>query len=183
VLNALSDALRTAGRRQEAVDVQRRAIALQPTYGPALERMERVLAEAGDAEGAADFRASQLQASGDSARARQFDEDVDRVGPAEARRLDLRRDVEHLLAEAATRDPLAHHPAGRSIGDRIALAYSDLGEWSNAVEWLERAYARKPGRLRRLIMDNPFDRQGLATERRYIRMLRVAGLDDLLESA
>jgi len=142
--------------------------------------MERVLAEAGEADAAADFRLSRLHASGDPARVRQFEEDLDRVGPAEARRLDLRRELEQLLAEAATQDPLAHHPAGRSIGDGIALAYSDLGEWSHAVDWLERAYARKPGRLRRLLMDHPFDRKGLATEQRYIRLLRIAGLDDLL---
>jgi hypothetical protein len=65
------------------------------------------------------------------------------------------------------------------VGDRIALAYSDLGEWASAVTWIERAYTQRPGRLRRLIMDMPFDRAGLATDRRYLRLLRVAGLEDL----
>ena len=180
VLNALGDALRAAGRHAESLDALRRAVALQPTYGPTLERMERQLAETGDAEGAADFRVSQLRAAGDHARIRQFEDDIDRVGPAEARLRDLRRELDQLLAEAATSDPLAHHPASRSIGDRIALLYSDLGEWAKAVEWIEKAYGHSPGRLRRVIMDVPFDRQGLATQRRYTRLLRVAGLDDLL---
>jgi tetratricopeptide (TPR) repeat protein len=183
VLNALGDALRATGRHADAIAILRRAVALQPAYGPTLERIERELAQTGDAEGAADFRLSQLRAAGEQARIRQFEEDIDRVGPAAARHRDLRREVDHLLAEAATTDPLAHHPAARSIGDRLALAYSDLGEWEKAVEWIEKAFARSPGRLRRLIMDVPFDRKGLATDRRYARLLRVAGLDDLLESA
>jgi len=180
VLNALGDALRAAGRHDEAIAVLRRAVALQPTYGPTLERMERELAQTGDAEGAADFRFSQLRVSGDRARIAQFEQDIEQVGPGEARHRDLRREVDHLLAEAATTDPLAHHPAARSIGDRLALVYSDLGEWEKAVDWIEKAFDRSPGRLRRLIMDVPFDRQGLATQRRYTRLLRVAGLDDLL---
>ena len=106
--------------------------------------------------------------------------DIDRVGPAEARRLDMRRELDQLLVEAESGDPFFAHPAARSVGDRIALAYSDLGEWANAVTWIERAYAHRPGRLRRLIMDMPFDRAGLATDRRYIRLLRVAGLEDLI---
>jgi hypothetical protein len=31
-------------------------------------------------------------------------------------------------------------------------------------------------------MDQPFDRVGLATEPRYVRLLRAAGLDDLLNA-
>jgi tetratricopeptide (TPR) repeat protein len=181
VLNALGDALRAAGRHAESLNALRRAVALQPTYGPALERMERQLAETGDAEGAADFRLVQLRASGEHDRIAQFERDIDEIGPAEARLRDLRREVDQLLTEAATTDPLAHHPAARSIADRIALLYSDLGEWANAVEWIEKAYAHNPGRLRRLIMDVPFDRNGLATQRRYVRLLRTAGLEDLLD--
>jgi Tfp pilus assembly protein PilF len=179
VLNALGDALRAAGRHADAVSVLRRAIALQPSYGPSVERMEHELAEAGDFEGAADFRLSRLRTVGESTRAEQFTNDIDRMGPAEARRLDLRRELDQLLVEAESGDPFDAHPAARSLGDRIALAYSDLGEWANAVTWIERAYTQRPGRLRRVIMDMPFDRAGLATDRRYLRLLRVAGLEDL----
>jgi tetratricopeptide (TPR) repeat protein len=180
VLNALGDALRAAGRHAEAVTVLRRAIALQPSYGPSVERIERELADAGDFESAADFRLSRLRTIGDPARAEQFTNDIDQVGPAEARRRDLRRELDQLLVDAATGDPFESHPAGRSAGDRIALAYSDLGEWASAVTWIERGYSQRPGRLRRLIMDMPFDRAGLASERRYVRLLRVAGLEDLI---
>ncbi len=179
-LNALGDALRAAGRHEDAIGVLRRAIALQPTFGPSLERMERELAQIGDVEGATDFRLSQLRTSGDHARAGLLAEEIERLGPAEARRRDLGRELDQLLAEAEAGDPFAAHPAARSIGDRVALAYSDLGDWANAATWLERAHAYRPGRLRRLVMDMPFDLKGLATERRYVRLLRVAGLEDLM---
>jgi tetratricopeptide (TPR) repeat protein len=180
VLNALGDALRAAGRHAEAVTVLRRAIALQPSYGPSVERIERELADAGDFEGAADFRLSRLHTLGELARAEQFTNDIDRMGPAEARRLDLRRELDQLLVEAEKGDPFEAHPAARSLGDRIALACADLGEWASAVTWIERGYSQRPGRLRRLIMDMPFDRAGLASDRRYSRLLRVAGLEDLV---
>ncbi len=180
VLNALGDALRAAGRHTDAVAVLRRAIALQPAFGASVERIERELAQIGDLDGATDFRLSYLRTLGDRARAARLAEDIERLGPAEARRLDLRRDLDQLLVEAEAGDPFVAHPVVRSVGDRIALAYSDLGEWSHAVTWIERAYAHRPGRLRRLIMDMPFDRAGLASDRRYSRLLRVAGLEDLI---
>jgi hypothetical protein len=40
-----------------------------------------------------------------------------------------------------------------------------------------------PARLRRLVMDPSFDRQGLACDRRCARWLRVAGLDDLIQAS
>ncbi len=172
--------MRAAGRHAEALDVLRRAVALQPTYGPTLERMERELAATGDADGAADFRLARLRAAGDRARVKQLEDDIEHGGAAESRRRDLRREVAQLLAEAERRDPFENLPTAQSIGDRIALAYSDLGEWANAVEWIERAFVQRPSRLRRLVMDMPFDRQGLASDRRYARLLRVAGLDDLI---
>jgi hypothetical protein len=43
--------------------------------------------------------------------------------------------------------------------------------------WIERWYAKRPGRLRRTLMDLPIDRKGLATHPRYARLLRVAGLE------
>jgi Tfp pilus assembly protein PilF len=178
-LNALGDALRAAGRHEDAIVALRRAIALQPTFSPSLERMERELAQAGDVEGATDFRLSQLRTSGDHARADLLADDIDRLGPAEARHRDLQQELDQWLVEAGSGDPFEAHPAARSIGDRIALAYSDLGDWGNAARWLERAHAHRPGRLRRLLMDLPFDLKGLASERRYVRLLRVAGLEDI----
>jgi hypothetical protein len=51
---------------------------------------------------------------------------------------------------------------------------------TQAMDWVERAYHRRPGRLRRMLTDLPYDHHGLATDPRYARLLRTAGLDDLL---
>jgi tetratricopeptide (TPR) repeat protein len=180
VLNAYADALRAAGRHHEAVAVLRTAIQVAPAHVPALERMERELVQIGDIDLAVDFRLTYLRVTGAEARASQLDRDIEEHGAAEARRRDLRRALDQMLASAGEGDPFAHHPVAPALGDRIALAFADLAEWLPSVTWIERAYARSPNRLRRLLMDQPFDRAGLATEPRYARLLRAAGLDDLL---
>jgi tetratricopeptide (TPR) repeat protein len=178
-LNALGDALRAAGRHEEAAEVVRRAIALRPTHIPSLERMELALVQLGDLEQAVDFRVSRLRLAGQATRADQLLADAARVGPAAARQNDLRRELDVYLRLAEQGDPFAAHTTSRSVGDRIALVYAELGEWAKAVDWIERAQAHRPGRLRRLLMDVPFDRAGLSSEPRFLRLLRVAGLEDL----
>jgi hypothetical protein len=66
------------------------------------------------------------------------------------------------------------------LSDRILIALAELGEWTSAMDWVERAYHRRPGRLRRLLTDLPYDHHGLASDPRYARLLRTAGLEDLL---
>ena len=68
----------------------------------------------------------------------------------------------------------------RNVGDRIANAHAELGEWREAMDWVERAYERRPGRLRRMLTDLTVDYRGLAVDPRYARLMRVAGLDDLI---
>jgi tetratricopeptide (TPR) repeat protein len=182
ILNTYADALRAAGRHHEAVAALRTAIQVAPAHVPALDRMERELLQIGDIDLAVDFRLTLLRVTGAEARASQLDRDIEEHGALEARRRDLRRALDQMLASAGEGDPFAHHPATPSLGDRIALAYADLAEWLPSVTWIERAYARSPRRLRRLLMDQPFDRAGLATEPRYVRLLRAAGLDDLLNA-
>jgi hypothetical protein len=59
-------------------------------------------------------------------------------------------------------------------------AHAGLGEWREAMDWVERAYERRPGRLRRMLTDMPVDYRGLAVDPRYARLMRVAGLDDFI---
>lgn len=60
------------------------------------------------------------------------------------------------------------------------MALAELGEWSAAMDWVERAHGVRPGRLRRLLTDLPFNRQGLANDPRYAKLLRLTGMVDLL---
>ena len=64
--------------------------------------------------------------------------------------------------------------------DKVLVVLAELGEWNQAMDWVERAYHRRPGRLRRVLNDLPYDHHGLARDPRYARLLRSAGIEDLL---
>ena len=160
------------------MDALRVAISRQAGYSTALERMELALVRMGRLDEAVDFRIAQLRTSGRGERAAVLQEEVNNLGPDVARRRDLLREVEQLLGEAGRSDPFEKSQT-RTTADRLIIAYSWLGDWTNAMTWVERSYANKPGRLRRVLMDLPIDRKGLATDPRYARLLRVAGLEGL----
>ena len=178
--NALGDVLLAGGRNSEAVDALKRAISLHPGYGPALDRMELARARLGEMDLAVEFRMSRLRVAGLSGRADALERDVARIGPGAARHADLERELEAQMDEATHTDPFADYFTSRNLGDRIIIAHAELGNWHGAMDWIERAYAQHPGRLRRVLTDLPFDRHGLAIEPRYARLLRVAGLEELL---
>jgi tetratricopeptide (TPR) repeat protein len=180
VWNALGDALLAAGRNAEAVDTLKRAVALQPGYGPALERLELATARLGELNLAAEIRASRLRLGGRRDRADLLDADLARLGPAEAMHQDLRRELDELLKEAEEGDPFEPYHMTRTTADQIVVVYAALGEWQKAMDWVERAYERRPVRLRRLLTEPPFDRRGLAVDPRYARLLRAAVMEDLL---
>jgi serine/threonine protein kinase/tetratricopeptide (TPR) repeat protein len=177
--NALGDSLLAAGRNAEAVDVLKRAIGLLPGYGPALERLERARAALGEFDLALEIRSSRTRLAGQRERADLLDTEAGTLGAVEAIRRDLRRELDGLLRQAETSDPFLDN-VRRNVADRIASGHAELGEWREAMDWVERAYNRRPGRLRRMLTDMPVDYRGLAVDPRYARLLRVAGLEDLI---
>jgi eukaryotic-like serine/threonine-protein kinase len=177
--NALGDSLLAAGRNAEAVDVLKRAIGLLPGYGPALERLERARAALGEFDLALEIRSSRMRLAGQRERADLLETEAGTLGAAEAIRRDLRRELDGLLRQSETSDPFLDN-VRRNVADRIASGYAELGEWRDAMDWVERAYERRPGRLRRMLADMPVDYRGLAVDPRYARLLRVAGLEDLI---
>jgi len=178
--NGLGDALIAAGRNAEAVDALKRAISLKAGYGPALERLELALFRIGEVDRALETRVSRLRVAGHGERAKILEREAAEVGFAKARLRDVSRELDQLLSEAEKNDPFIEYFSGRSPADCIVIAYAELGEWNKAMDWVERAYERRPGRLRRMLTDHPFDHHGLAVDPRYARLLRVAGLEDLL---
>ena len=178
--NGLGDALLAAGRYAEAADALRHAIGLVPGYVPALERLELAHARLGEIGTALDVRASRVTLAGHRERAELLGADAARLGPAEALWRDLERERDEQLHRAERVDPFAEYFTTRTLADRVVIAHAQLGEWHHAMDWVERAYDRRPGRLRRMLTDLPFDRRGLAVDSRYTRLLRVAGLEDLL---
>jgi tetratricopeptide (TPR) repeat protein len=178
--NVLGDALIAAGREAEAVDALKKAISIKSGYGPALERLELAYYRIGEHDRALETRASRLGLGGHNERADILEREAAELGFPEARTRDVRRELETLLSEAEISDPFVEGVSSRSPADCIVIAYAELGEWSKAMDWIERAYQRRPGRLRRLLTDHLYDHHGLAVDPRYARLLRVAGLEELL---
>jgi tetratricopeptide (TPR) repeat protein/tRNA A-37 threonylcarbamoyl transferase component Bud32 len=178
--NGLGDALLASGRNAEAVDALKRAIALQPGYAAALERLELAHARLGELDLALEIRATRLRLAGRRERADLLRADASEAGAAQAIERDLRRELEELLRQAEQSDPFAEPHLTRTGADQIILTYAALGEWSKAMDWVERAYDRRPVRLRRVLTELPFDRRGLAADPRYARLLRAAVLEDLM---
>ena len=177
--NTLGDALLAAGRYSEAIDVLKRAISLVPNYSLALERLERAHLAHGDASLAAELRGSRLRIAGRTERATLLDAETSTVGAAAAIRNDLRRELDALLEVAAATDPFAEDWK-RNLADRIAGGYAELGQWTEAMDWVQRIHDRRPGRLRRMLSEMPVDYRGLAVDPRYTRLMRVAGLEELI---
>lgn len=178
--NGLGDALIAAGREAEAVDALKKAISLKSGYAPALERLELAYHRIGEFDWALETRASRLRLTGHHDRADILEREAAEVGFPEARLRDVKRELDELLSDAEKNDPFVEYFSSKSPADRIVIAYAELGEWSKAMDWIERAYQRRPGRLRRMLTDHPYDHHGLAVDPRYARLLRVAGLEELL---
>ena len=97
-----------------------------------------------------------------------------------AREADLRRELQQLLEKAQVEDPFQDVETSRQASDKILVVLAELGEWSKAMDWVEQGYHRRPGRLRRVLMDLPYNRRGLAVDARYARLLKTAGLTHLI---
>jgi serine/threonine protein kinase/tetratricopeptide (TPR) repeat protein len=175
-----ADVLMALGRYDEAVGPLRDALRLQPRYEAALERLEMSCHRAGRHDEALDARRALLGLRGESARAAELMEWAARDGWLAAREQDLRAELEALLAQARSEDPFTDPNTSRQLSDRIIIVAAELGDWGEAMGWVERAYHRRPGRLRRVLMDLPYDHHGLAVDPRYARLLRTAGLGELL---
>ncbi|MBM4194319.1 MAG: hypothetical protein FJ202_08085 [Gemmatimonadetes bacterium] len=175
-----ADVLMAMGRYVEALDHLRTALRLSPGYESALERLDLSLARLGRYDEAMDARRALHGFRGQQERNAAIDQDMASLPAEQAREADVRRDLRALLERANAGDPFIDLNVSRQLADYIILAYTELGEWDKAMDWIEKGFYRRPGRLRRVLTDLPFDRHGLASDPRYARMLRTAGLEELL---
>jgi tetratricopeptide (TPR) repeat protein len=175
-----ADVLMSLGRYDEAVVALRTALRLQPKYEAALERLEMSCHRAGRHDEALDARRAMLGLKGKLEQAAELTERAECDGWLSAREHDLRAELSALLTQAASEDPLTDRGTSRQVADQIIILLAELGEWHEAMGWVEKAYHRRPGRLRRVLMDLPYEHQGLAVDPRYARLLRTAGLAELL---
>jgi len=175
-----ADILMTLGRYDEAVGSLRNALRLLPRYEAALERLEMACHRAGRHDEALDARRVMLGLRKDGVRLKELWEGTERDGWLAAREHDLRLELGELLARADREDPFVDRGTSRQLSDQVILVLAELGEWRQAMDWVERGYHRRPGRLRRVLMDLPYDSHGLASDPRYARLLRTAGMEDLM---
>ncbi len=176
----LADVLMAVGRYDEASGPLRDALRLSPNYDAALERLEMSCHRAGLHEEALDARRSMLGAQKETERLQALDEDFEKHGWPAAREADLRRGLQQLLEKARTEDAFQDAAGSRQLSDKLIIVLAELGEWQRAMDWVEQGYHRRPGRLRRVLMDLPYNRRGLAVDARYARLLRTAGLTHLI---
>jgi serine/threonine-protein kinase len=176
----LADVLMALGRYDEACGPLRDALRLSPNYEAALERLEMSCHRAGQHEEALDARRSMLGAQKETERLHALDEDVAKLGWPAAREADLRRGLQQLLEKSRTEDAFQDAAGSRQLSDKLIIVLAELGEWQRAMDWVEQGYHRRPGRLRRVLMDLPYNRRGLAVDPRYARLLRTAGLTHLI---
>ncbi|MEP6765539.1 MAG: protein kinase, partial [Gemmatimonadaceae bacterium] len=160
--NCLGDALLSAGRNAEAVDALRQAIATTPNFGPAQERLEIARVRLGEMDLAIEMRASRLGVAGQRERASLLTTESTELGATEALRRDVRRELDGHLKQSESIDAFAEYFTTRTLADRIVMGFAMLGEYQSAMDWVERSYENRPGRLRRMLTDLPFDRQGFA---------------------
>lgn len=179
-LLGVADLLMTLGRYDEAIKPLREALRQAPKYESVLERLEMSCHRAGRHDEALDVRTTWLGLRGLPDRKTMLEEEARREGWLVARERDLRRDLESALTKATTEDPFVDVKNTRQLADRIIVLLAELGEWTQAMDWVERGYMIRPGRLRRLLTDMPFNRHGLESDPRYARLLRTAGLSELL---
>ena len=151
-----------------------------PGYEAALERLEMSCHRAGLHEEALDARRSMLGVRGETTRLQELMEMAATKGWPAAREADLRRELQQLLEKAQAEDPFQDAAGSRQLSDKLIIVLAELGEWSRAMDWVEQGYHRRPGRLRRVLMDLPYNRRGLAVDARYARLLRTAGLAHLI---
>lgn len=180
MFNGLGDVLIAAGRHDHAIDALRIAIRLDPKYDAALERLELACFRSGRMDEAFDARHARLSFRGALDRAAALAGGTASRGYSIARREDLERELAAMLDRAGTIDPFANLGSSRTLADDLVIVLAELGRWTEAMDWIERGYHQRPGRLRRTLTDFPFDRRGLAIDPRYARLLRTASLEDLL---
>jgi serine/threonine protein kinase len=180
VWNGLGDAQMASGRNAEAVESLKHAIRLQPGYGPALERLELAHVRLGELDRALEIRISRLRQAGHRDRVETLTREAAGIGPGPAMHQDLRLELADLLRKAEETDPFEPYYLTRTTADQIIITCAALGDWHQAMDWVERSYDRRPVRLRRVLTELPFDRRGLAADPRYARLLRAAVMEDLL---
>ena len=175
-LNTLGDLYMRARQYDSAVAVLQRALSHDPTPTGPNVRLIQSLERMGRYEQAVTARTVWRGV----AFAAPFAKGLDAEGPAgygKALERDLRARVDS-LTRAALLPPSEADTVVPLRETRLVLANAQLGDWERALDWIEREYARRPGRFR-LWLVHP-DVAPLWNHPRLLALARREGLDSLL---
>lgn len=138
--NSLADALMVDGQHDSAITELQMALAIDPSYRAARERLVRCREHLRQYQLAADVRRD----AGDASFAEAFVKDGE-AGYLQARTHELRQQIETLLARAGRTG--IQHPADLFNPPelQLALAYAELGAWEEVYAWQSAAVTHEPG--------------------------------------
>ena len=176
----LADVLMSMGRYVETIAPLQAPLRIIPRYDQVMERLEMARHRSGRIDDAYASRRTLLGTHRLFDRLDALTTNFDRDGWDVAREADLHAELQALPSLATQEDPFKDRQTSRQLSDRIIITCGELGDYTRAMDWVERGYYIRPGRLIRVLTDLPFDRRGVASDRRYARLLRTAGLEFLL---
>jgi hypothetical protein len=157
--------------------VLRRAMDLDPSVAGPRRRLITSLEHLKRYEEAIEVRRLGGDTAGAAVYAQTFKEGG-AAGYERAQRADLEGQLKALIADSTRPYELPRDTVPPLREGRIAGLYAQLGEWSKAMDWVEREYQRRPHRFR-LFVTNP-DFHQLRSDPRFQALVRKEGLETLL---
>jgi len=179
-LNTLGDLYMRAGRYDSAATTLTRALDLDPSVpGPrrrlinSLEHLKRF-----------DEAIAARRAGGDRAGADAYAAGLAQGGPEgyeRVRRQDLERQISVLSVPPNRPYKVPDDTVPQLREEKVVALYSQLGEWTQAMDWVLKLRERRPKRFL-LIVANPLY-AGLRNDPRYLPLVKSEGLEELLRQA
>ena len=168
--NTLGDLFMRKGQYDSAIVALRRAIAIDPSVPGPRRRLVESLEHLGRYAEAVEARKE-----AELPTAAEFEREF-RAGGAAGYQKAL-RESQLQQVEALKAGPGPARPPLKE--EQLVALYGQLGEWTQAMDWAVKLRERRPHRFR-LIVANPFLRNGLRNDPRFMPLVAQSGLDSLL---
>ena len=176
-LNTMSDLFLRAGQFDSAVVAARRALSLDPTVPGPRRRLITSLEQLRRYSEAIEVR----RQGGDSTSANAYAKALAERGPAgyeAVRQADLRQQLAAATAPVNRPYRLPDDTVPPIREERIASLHAQLGEWTQAMDWVMKLVERRPRRFRLFVTNPQF--AGLRRDPRFQALVKEQGLEDLL---
>jgi eukaryotic-like serine/threonine-protein kinase len=177
--NTFADLFMRAGRYDSAVVAARHALDLDPTVPGPRRRLIISLEHLKRYEEAIEARRQGGDSAGAAAYARGYAA-TGAAGYEEVRREDLHRQIAVLEAPLNRPYKLPDDTVPTLREERLVALHSQLGEWTQAMDWVIKLRERRPRRFRLIVANPQF--AGLRGDPRFMALVKEDGLTDLLKT-